>query len=109
MVDLLNTYRPNITALERDIIGYTKVQLVGRSEVCRSQECNLGNLITDAMIHARVMERPKNSRYWTDAPIAFLMGGGKYPYFHFALSIVCGYYLAVNDDEMIVCRNPWLH
>lgn len=81
VVDLLNTYRPNITALEQDVIAYTKVQLDGRAEVCRSQECNLGNLITDSMVHARVMER-QNKNYWTDAPIAFLMSGGKYQILH---------------------------
>lgn len=77
VLDLLNEYRPNITALERDVIGYTKVQLVGSAAVCRTEECNLGNLIADSMIDARVSERPV-SKYWTDAPIALMMSGGKY-------------------------------
>ncbi|KAH8400588.1 hypothetical protein KR222_007244 [Zaprionus bogoriensis] len=74
LLDLLEVYRPNITALEKDIVGYTKVKLEG-GNICRLRECNLGNLITDSMVHARVLE-DKSADYWTDAPIALLQGGG---------------------------------
>ncbi|CAD7012933.1 unnamed protein product [Ceratitis capitata] len=72
---LLEVYRKNITDLENSIVGHTKVQLEGRSTVCRSVECNLGNLIADSMIYARVVE-DQGGAFWTDAPIAIVNGGG---------------------------------
>ncbi|EDW01381.1 protein 5NUC [Drosophila grimshawi] len=74
LLDLLEVYRPDITHLEETIVGYTKVELEG-GNVCRLRECNLGNLIADSMVHARVLELPDGD-YWTDAPIALLQGGG---------------------------------
>lgn len=47
-----------------EIVGETETYLQGEREVCRHEECNLGNLITDAM------------RSVTDAQIAFHNGGG---------------------------------
>lgn len=74
VLELLEIYRPNVTELENNIIGYTRVQLDGRMAVCRTRECNLGNLITDAFVHARVLEDVAGSS-WTDAAIAFASGG----------------------------------
>ncbi|XP_030382188.1 protein 5NUC-like [Scaptodrosophila lebanonensis] len=75
LLDLLDLYRPNITALDSQVVGHTKVDLEGSSSVCRARECNLGNLVADSMVFARVMEL-NASKYWTDAPIAFIQGGG---------------------------------
>ncbi|KAM8711591.1 hypothetical protein ACLKA7_012156 [Drosophila subpalustris] len=74
LLDLLDVYRPNITALEQTIVGYTKVTLEG-GNICRLRECNLGNLVADSMVHTRVLE-DKSGSYWTDAPIALIQGGG---------------------------------
>ncbi|KAH8297418.1 hypothetical protein KR044_011477, partial [Drosophila immigrans] len=74
LLDLLDVYRPNITALEQTIVGYTKVTLEG-GNICRLRECNLGNLVADSMVHTRVLE-DKAGDYWTDAPIALIQGGG---------------------------------
>lgn len=74
LLDLLDVYRPNITALEQTIIGYTKVTLEG-GNICRLRECNLGNLVADSMVHSRVLEN-KSENFWTDAPIALIQGGG---------------------------------
>lgn len=68
-------YRPNITALEKSVIGHTKVYLEGHRTICRTEECNLGNLVADSMIYGRVIENQGGS-FWTDAAIAFIMGGG---------------------------------
>ncbi|XP_055919997.1 protein 5NUC-like [Eupeodes corollae] len=75
ILDLLNLYRPNITALENDIIGYTKVRLEGRASVCRVAECNLGNLIADSMVYARTIQ-DEGGKFWSDAAIGFVQGGG---------------------------------
>lgn len=41
LLELLNDYRPAVEALEKQIVGETKVKLDGD---CRLQECNLGNI-----------------------------------------------------------------
>lgn len=77
MLDLLSVYRENITALENSVVGHSKVYLEGRRAYCRSVECNMGNLITDAMIFSRVLE-DQGGDYWTDAAIALHHAGGEY-------------------------------
>ncbi len=44
-----------IETFSNEVIGSSAVDLVGDTRVCRVEECNLGNLITDAMLaeHAR--------------------------------------------------------
>ncbi|XP_064542713.1 protein 5NUC-like isoform X2 [Drosophila montana] len=73
-LDLLDVYRPNITARGEQIIGHTKVYLEG-GNMCRLRECNLGNLIADSMVYTRVLEN-KGGEYWTDAAVALISGGG---------------------------------
>lgn len=73
---MLNVYRPEVEKMDNANIGYTKVTIDGRLEICHYQECNLGNLVTDAMIFSRVMD-DLGGIYWTDAAIAFIQGGGK--------------------------------
>lgn len=72
VLKLLEKFRPAVIELTETEIGYAKVHLDGHS--CRIEECNLGNLITDAHIYTRVNQY--NGTYWTDAAIAFLQGGG---------------------------------
>uniref|UniRef100_A0A1I8Q5Q1 5'-nucleotidase n=1 Tax=Stomoxys calcitrans TaxID=35570 RepID=A0A1I8Q5Q1_STOCA len=74
VLQLLDVYRPKVNELEADIVGHTKVHLEGRRSMCRNQECNMGNLITDAMVYARILE-DFGGAYWTDAAIAFMQGG----------------------------------
>ncbi|KAH8371557.1 hypothetical protein KR093_007996, partial [Drosophila rubida] len=75
MLKLLEVFRENVTALEKSVVGHSKVDLDGQKTVCRAVECNLGNLITDAMIFSRVMDGLSGD-YWTDAAIAIQQGGG---------------------------------
>lgn len=53
-------------------IGSTKVVL--EQSQCRAAECNIGNMIADAFVNARVLSY--DGQYWTDASIAFIQGGG---------------------------------
>lgn len=39
-----------VNELKSKIIGETKVDLIGDRKVCRFQECNMGNLVTDAIL-----------------------------------------------------------
>ncbi len=56
--------RPILDDFLTQVIGGTEVRLEGEREVCRFEECNMGNLITDAM------------RVATGTQIAFQNGGG---------------------------------
>lgn len=75
ILELLNVYRPNISALESNIIGFTKVKLEGHPFVCRVAECNLGNVIADSLVFCRIAQT-ENGKFWTDAAIAFVQAGG---------------------------------
>lgn len=72
VLTLLETYRPGIVKLTNQTYGVSKVFLEGLT--CRKVECNLGNLITDAMIYVNAVNY--TGRYWTDAGIALMQGGG---------------------------------
>ncbi|MBL0337704.1 MAG: 5'-nucleotidase C-terminal domain-containing protein [Rhodospirillaceae bacterium] len=48
-------------------VGITSVELIGNRDVCRYEECNLGNLISDALLYATRKQKTQ---------IAFQNGGG---------------------------------
>jgi 5'-nucleotidase / UDP-sugar diphosphatase len=64
MQELIDELRVPIEALTATPVGDSEVFLVGDRAVCRATECNLGNLITDAM------------RAYSGAQIAITNGGG---------------------------------
>jgi 5'-nucleotidase len=64
MIAILDELRAPISELLQQPVGDTSVFLVGDRNVCRAMECNLGNLITDAM------------RAYSGAQIAITNGGG---------------------------------
>lgn len=71
VLKLLDKYRPAVYELTQTVIGTTKVLLDGSE--CRAMECNLGNMISDALIYTRIQQF--NGPRWTDAAIAFVQGG----------------------------------
>ncbi|EDW01383.1 GH21407 [Drosophila grimshawi] len=71
----LDSKRQAIEELEGQVVGVSKAYLDGDGSHCRTGECNLGNLITDAIVYARVTEN-LGGIYWTDASIALYNGGG---------------------------------
>lgn len=70
VVAMEEIYRPRVQDIVEQVIGITKVQLDGQ---CRRNECNVGNMITTAFIHAR-MNQNQNVNI-TDPAIAFVAGG----------------------------------
>lgn len=64
MQDLVDELAGPIEELKQTPVGETAVYLVGDRSVCRVAECNLGNLIADAL------------RMETDADVALQNGGG---------------------------------
>ncbi|XP_049706520.2 protein 5NUC isoform X3 [Helicoverpa armigera] len=69
---IVNRYRENIMIITEEVVGTTSVILDGRS--CRLKECNMGNLIADAMVYKYASEY--RGYGWTDAPAAIIQGGG---------------------------------
>ncbi|XP_022118300.2 uncharacterized protein LOC110995442 [Pieris rapae] len=72
VLNIINQYKEKVLNYTEEVIGNTSVVLDGLS--CQHTECNLGNLIADAMVYRYAMEY--NGEHWTDAPIAVIQGGG---------------------------------
>lgn len=64
-------YRPEVENITQSVIGITKVHLDGLG--CRTGECNIGNMISDAFVRQRANQY--DGPYFTDAPIAFIAAG----------------------------------
>lgn len=73
-LNLLEVYRPEVDALDHEVVGRTRVLLDGSVESCRHKECNFANMVTDAYVtyHSSVY----GGSFWTDTPIAIINGGG---------------------------------
>ncbi|KAJ8935106.1 hypothetical protein NQ314_013002 [Rhamnusium bicolor] len=70
---MLDKYRPKIDELNTTPVGKCKVILDGDSARCRHEECNFGNLITDAFVFYKASVSVEK---WTEAPIGLYNGGG---------------------------------
>lgn len=67
LLQLVKKYRDNVNIINNEVVGKTMVFLNG--EECRYRECNLGNLINDAMLFYTIM-------YGNPSPhIAITQGG----------------------------------
>lgn len=69
---IVDKYSSEVTKTSEVVLGTTSIKIDGSS--CRLKECNMGNLITDAMVHKYASEY--KGQGWTDAPIAIIQGGG---------------------------------
>ena len=63
-----------MTNLTSHKIGVSHVYLNGERSTCRLEECNLGNLITDAYIW--VMVTFPDEEKWNDVSVAIQNSGG---------------------------------
>lgn len=72
LLNIVYLYRGEVMKISEAVVGTTSVKLDGQS--CRLKECNMGNLITDAMVYKYATTYIGNG--WTDAPIAIIQGGG---------------------------------
>lgn len=66
-------YRPKVLARIGEVFGVTKVLL--DASKCRFIECNIGNMVTDALIRTRLQPYEVEGPYTTDASIAFIASG----------------------------------
>ncbi|XP_008555623.2 protein 5NUC [Microplitis demolitor] len=70
----LETWKKATENFTRIEVGYSKVLLDGNDKNCRRRECNLGNVIVDAMIDYNTREFPSIDG-WTDAAVAIHNSG----------------------------------
>lgn len=49
----MTEWKQNLSSYSAQVVGQTLVFLNGSRTACRLQECNLGNLICDAMVSVR--------------------------------------------------------
>ncbi|XP_027500540.1 5'-nucleotidase isoform X3 [Corapipo altera] len=66
-------WRENLGNYSKEI-GKTSVYLNGTSQACRFQECNMGNLLCDAVLYENVGRPDKKS--WNHVSMCILNGGG---------------------------------
>lgn len=74
VLKMINEKRKPIDDLQEQVIGKTRVLLDGDSKHCRRRECNMGNLICDAIVDYYAGEY-LNKNGWTDAAIAVQNSG----------------------------------
>ncbi|KAL8186223.1 UNVERIFIED_CONTAM: hypothetical protein K2H54_066268 [Gekko kuhli] len=70
-VDVMRVQLNNFSSQE---IGKTIVYLNGTSEACRFQECNMGNLICDAVVYNNLRHPDDNE--WNHVSMCIVNGGG---------------------------------
>ncbi|XP_039981035.1 5'-nucleotidase-like [Xiphias gladius] len=67
-------WKKNLANYSAQVVGKTLVFLNGETEECRFQECNLGNLICDAMVANNI--RFSDGVQWNHVSACILNGGG---------------------------------
>ncbi|XP_035534500.1 snake venom 5'-nucleotidase-like [Morone saxatilis] len=67
-------WKKNLANYSAQVVGQTLVFLNGTTEECRFRECNLGNLICDAMVNNNV--RLSDDVQWSHISAAIFNGGG---------------------------------
>ncbi|XP_078086190.1 5'-nucleotidase [Mustelus asterias] len=70
----VNSWKKALGNFSKEFIGQTLVYLNGTMEECRNRECNMGNLICEAMIYENI--RKPDTKSWTHVSICLTQGGG---------------------------------
>lgn len=71
-VQIVNNHRSELSARSEEVVGTTAVVLDGSS--CKTEECNLGNLIADAVTYYYAINY-EGDVVWTRAPLALIPSG----------------------------------
>ncbi|XP_069867074.1 5'-nucleotidase [Dipodomys merriami] len=70
----INRWRLKLDNYSTQALGKTIVYLDGTTQSCRFRECNMGNLICDAMINNNL--RHPDEMFWNHVSMCILNGGG---------------------------------
>ncbi|BFZ25409.1 hypothetical protein BsWGS_28448 [Bradybaena similaris] len=71
--ELLQRYLPEVEKMKSTVIGQAQVELKADRVLCRTTECNLGNLVADALVHQNLQHASNDS--WADVGIAVVNAG----------------------------------
>ncbi|XP_031571054.1 snake venom 5'-nucleotidase-like [Actinia tenebrosa] len=74
MLREINIMKKKVDEISEMKLGRTLVYLNGNPKECGIKECNLGNIITDAMVFYYA-NQTANSNQWTEVSVAFQMSG----------------------------------
>lgn len=69
-------WKKNLANYSAQVVGQTLVFLNGTAEECRFRECNLGNLICDAMIDNNIRISTSDGLQWNHVSACICNGGG---------------------------------
>ncbi|KAL6485721.1 hypothetical protein MHYP_G00051130 [Metynnis hypsauchen] len=70
----VESWKTNLANYSSQYVGRTLVYLNGTFEECRFRECNLGNLVCDAMVHNNI--KYPDEVQWNHVSACILNGGG---------------------------------
>uniref|UniRef100_A0A1A8P209 5'-nucleotidase n=3 Tax=Nothobranchius TaxID=28779 RepID=A0A1A8P209_9TELE len=70
----VDSWKKSLSNYSSQVVGHTLVFLNGSNFACRSQECNLGNLICDAMLDNLI--RFSDGDQWNHVSACIMNGGG---------------------------------
>ncbi|CAG5115172.1 unnamed protein product, partial [Candidula unifasciata] len=70
---LLQSYLPQVDKMKRTIVGRAQVELNADRVLCRTTECNLGNMVTDSFVHQHLQHMDVDS--WASVGIAVVNAG----------------------------------
>ncbi|XP_067675672.1 snake venom 5'-nucleotidase-like [Haliotis asinina] len=73
-LELMQPYKDGVANESGTVVARSQVLLEGDRTFCRVEECNLGNLIADGMVHQNL--KHSDSMEWNHVAIAFMNGGG---------------------------------
>nr|XP_037273825.1 5'-nucleotidase-like [Rhipicephalus microplus] len=76
MKKVLEPFKANLTKRMAEVIGSTRVLMEHKDDICRLQECNLGNLIADAFFDYYVNLKMAQPPAWSDINGALVNAGG---------------------------------
>ncbi|XP_049518959.1 protein 5NUC-like [Dermacentor silvarum] len=75
MIEVLQPYKNNLTERMKEVLGSTRVLMEHKNDICRMQECNLGNMIADAYFEYYLNENTTNGPTWSDLNGAVVNAG----------------------------------
>uniref|UniRef100_A0A224YAC5 5'-Nucleotidase n=1 Tax=Rhipicephalus zambeziensis TaxID=60191 RepID=A0A224YAC5_9ACAR len=75
MTEVLKPFKENLTARMEEVIGSTRVLMEHKDDICRMQECNLGNLIADAYFEYYLNLNVTDPPAWSDINGAVVNAG----------------------------------
>ncbi|XP_075747786.1 protein 5NUC isoform X1 [Rhipicephalus microplus] len=76
MKKVLEPFKVNLTKRMAEVVGSTRVLMEHKDDICRLQECNLGNLIADAYFAYYLNHNMVKPPAWSDINGALVNAGG---------------------------------